>query len=371
MTREEIYLDLLTNGMQPGNLQGNGNSPEFIQDYTNWLQSKGQLKKADGSYVAPEWSSLLNQDGTLQDKYKVGDWQNVTANEDALNMYRKSALRDAGQNSEWANLMLDKQKLEQANSMDTAAQMGSQNLLSTLSNLAKSGGLGAGARERAVARTNANTLLDRNKVLRQGQLDRTGILTQDETNRLTGLTNLQNMENQKADTLFKNQQAQMAVDQANKSTLLKEIEAKRMYDAGVYKENMAGWGAGKTADAQSRASSGGGGGGCCFIFLEARYGNGTMDDVVRRFRDENMTTLNKRGYYKLSEVLVPLMRKYSVIKGLVRVTMTDPLVAYGKAYYNKGSKLGFIFKPVVKFWLGMFNYLGQDHEFIRENGETV
>jgi len=113
------------------------------------------------------------------------------------------------------------------------------------------------------------------------------------------------------------------------------------------------------------------GGGCCFIFLEARYGNGTMDSVVRAFRDEQLTVRRQRGYYKLSEVLVPLMRKYSVIKFLVRLTMTDPLVMYGKAYYNKGSKLGFLLKPVKDFWLNTFDYLGQDHKFIRANGEEV
>lgn len=111
-------------------------------------------------------------------------------------------------------------------------------------------------------------------------------------------------------------------------------------------------------------------GGCCFIFLEARYGNGTMDTVVRRYRNEKMTEKNRRGYYKLSEVLVPLMRKYKPVKWAVRLLMTDPLVSYGKAYYGEG-KLGKIFKPVVKFWLGLFDYLGGEHPFIRENGEVV
>ncbi len=114
----------------------------------------------------------------------------------------------------------------------------------------------------------------------------------------------------------------------------------------------------------------GAGGACCFIFLEARYGTGTMDEVVRMFRDEHITLRNQRGYYKLSEVLVPLMRKSRVVKGLVRLLMTDPLVSYGKYYYGEG-KVGKLFTPVKNFWLKVFNYLGQDHEFIRENGETL
>ena len=109
---------------------------------------------------------------------------------------------------------------------------------------------------------------------------------------------------------------------------------------------------------------------CCFIFLEARYGNGTMDAVVRRFRDENMTERNRRGYYKVSEVLVPLMRKSKLIKTLVQVTMTSPLVAYGKYHYGI-NRWGVVFRPIKNFWLRVFDYLGQDHEFVRENGEVV
>jgi len=111
-------------------------------------------------------------------------------------------------------------------------------------------------------------------------------------------------------------------------------------------------------------------GGCCFIFLEARYGNGTLDAVVRRYRDEHMTATNKRGYYKLSEVLVPLMRKSCLIKALVQLTMTTPLLAYGKAHY-RGHGWGLWLRPVKDFWLSVFDYLGQEHEFIRENGEVI
>jgi hypothetical protein len=125
------------------------------------------------------------------------------------------------------------------------------------------------------------------------------------------------------------------------------------------------------AEQQGKANKGGDGGMCCFIFLESRYGDGTMDSVVRQFRDENMTEQNRRGYYKLSEVLVPLMRKSKLVKGLVRLFMTDPLVAYGKAYYGTGHRAGFIFAPLKNFWLKTFEYLGGDHKFIRENGEVV
>lgn len=124
-------------------------------------------------------------------------------------------------------------------------------------------------------------------------------------------------------------------------------------------------------------SGGGGGGssnddagGCCFIMLEARYGDGTMDEVVRRYRDEHMTDRNRRGYYKVAEVLVPLMRKSSVIKWLVTKTFADPLVSYGKYYYGQ-NKHGVLYSPIKSLWMKLFDTVGGDTEFIRENGETV
>ena len=104
--------------------------------------------------------------------------------------------------------------------------------------------------------------------------------------------------------------------------------------------------------------------------LEARYGDGTMDAVVRRYRDEKITDHNKRGYYKLAEVFVPLMRQSKLFKFMVAKTFADPLVSYGKWHYGQ-NKHGWIFKPVERFWMKVFNTLGSDTKFIRENGETV
>jgi len=109
---------------------------------------------------------------------------------------------------------------------------------------------------------------------------------------------------------------------------------------------------------------------CCFIMLEARYGDGTMDKVVRRYRDEKMTDRNRRGYYKVAEVLVPMMRKSKFAKWLVTKTFADPLVCYGKWYYGE-NKYGWIFKPVEKFWMWVFETVGGEVEFIRANGEVV
>jgi len=101
--------------------------------------------------------------------------------------------------------------------------------------------------------------------------------------------------------------------------------------------------AGEGTDDKGNDTSSSTSGGCCFIMLEARYGNGTMDEVVRRYRDEYMTDRNRRG---------------------------DPLVSYGKYYYGQ-NKLGVVFSPVKNFWMKVFNVVGGDTKFIRENGEVV
>lgn len=139
--------------------------------------------------------------------------------------------------------------------------------------------------------------------------------------------------------------------------------------------SSSGDGAAASSGGDGGGASGGGGGaggagGCCFIMLEARYGDGTMDAVVRRYRDEMITERNKRGYYKLAEVLVPLMRESKLFKFMVAKTFADPLVSYGKWHYGQ-NKHGWLFKPVEKFWMKVFNVLGTDTQFIRENGQTV
>lgn len=109
-------------------------------------------------------------------------------------------------------------------------------------------------------------------------------------------------------------------------------------------------------------------GGCCFIFIEAN--GGVLHPIVRRYRDEHMTARNRRGYYRLAERLVPLMRKHKLIYHAVRFFMTEPMVCYGKYFYGL-SRAGKIFKPVAKFWLKLYDRLGSGGEYVRQNGEVI
>jgi hypothetical protein len=120
---------------------------------------------------------------------------------------------------------------------------------------------------------------------------------------------------------------------------------------------------------KSRSKSEAETGGCCFIFIEAA--NGTLDPVVRRYRDEHLTVRNRRGYYWLSDRLVPLMRKWRFLKEVVRKVMTQPMTAYGRYVYG-GPRSGALFAPVAAAWLLVFRILGLRPPYRRHStGEVV
>lgn len=314
-----------------------------------------------------------------------------------LDRLRKEGLREAGTDSVWRQLQQEKINRQAG---DVQGRLGSAQD-ATLSNMAMRGGLSAGARERMGAQGVRDSLMAQQGIyglgldadiadeeMRRKSLADLGVaelsvaglnLDADQFNAQNRMATDQfNIGNQFSADKFNignkfaadqfNTGAINAQKQYNIQNMLNDITNQQAFDMTKFLEEMRVNSSQKIANATP--SSRGKAGPCCFIFLEARYGDGTMDEVVRRFRDENMTEKNRRGYYKLSEVLVPLMRKYPLVKSLVRLTMTDPLVAYGKYHYKK-SKFGKIFSPVKKFWLKTFEYLGGDHKFIRENGEVV
>lgn len=106
---------------------------------------------------------------------------------------------------------------------------------------------------------------------------------------------------------------------------------------------------------------------CCFIFLAAE---GVLDPVVRKYRNEFATVKMVRGYCRLADVLVPLMKKSKIVKYIIQYTMTKPLTCYGRFHYGY-NKLGFIFYPVRNFWFSVFKHLGNIPYYIRHNTEEV
>lgn len=115
---------------------------------------------------------------------------------------------------------------------------------------------------------------------------------------------------------------------------------------------------------QSQAETGGG---CCFIFIEAQRG---LDPVVRAYRDKKMNVRNRRGYYRMADWLVPLMRKSRVVMEVVRWAMVRPCVAYGRAWMGY-NHVGKIFAPLVGMWRVVWAILGTRSPYIRRGTKEV
>lgn len=191
--------------------------------------------------VLPAFRSLVDGSGNLNDSYASKDVMDTRA----LDAYRNEALRKSGENSAWGNLMLQKLQQEKLANIDSLSNQTSSGRAQALSDLASSGGVDGGARERTLGSFNRNAMLERQKLNRDASNKNLDILTKDEENRIGQLGNLTNMENQRATYLSQ-------LDQFNIGNKFKETQSKRDYDMNKYNKQMETWAANKQADAQSR-----------------------------------------------------------------------------------------------------------------------
>lgn len=99
---------------------------------------------------------------------------------------------------------------------------------------------------------------------------------------------------------------------------------------------------------------------CCFIFLEAL--NGELPWYVRSARDQLCTPQSVAGYRRMSNWLVPLMRRSRVARRLTNALLVKPLMRYGSWFYqagDKGTKFGWTLKPVFNGWSTIWHFLGR------------
>jgi hypothetical protein len=300
------------------------------------------------SYV-PGWNS---QDAL------AGKYQNfVDANSSGFNQEKSES--ESAAPTGWATAERLRQNQLSMEQRDAGAQQVGGQTAQADDALAAQGGLGSGARER-VAEGGAKNYIGMEQGIDTSAINNDlQIGSTDESNKLSMLNNVAGQEQQRSANW-------MQANQYDEGQQTAEAGRLNAWNQMTTQQQNAAYAA--TQQANATADSGTS---CCFIMLEARYGNGVMDEVVRKYRDEHLTPQNRRGYYKLAEVLVPIMRKYPITKLPVRILLTDPLVIYGKAYYGKNRVLETALRPVKNFWLGLFNLLGGECEFKRENGEYV
>jgi hypothetical protein len=218
------------------------------------LRQKG--KNADGSFIRPEYESLVNKEtGLLDSAYTLGDkWKNIEADQAGLNKFKGEAMRDAGSASTWGGMMANKADMEKQAEIDRMAASQNAGLKSAYDDLAAQGGLSGGSRERIAGQGLRDMMRGRQDVRRNAMADKMQISTTDEENRMKMLSQVPGMDMQQANLAMQNQQGQLQAKQFDTQQAVGQMDKERQSEMDAWMKNQETWGANKQADAQARAS---------------------------------------------------------------------------------------------------------------------
>jgi HSP20 family molecular chaperone IbpA len=218
-------------------------------------RQKGQ--NADGSFVRPEYESLINKDtGLLDSSYTLGDkWQNVEADQTGLNKFKGEALRDAGTASAWGNMMTQKADMEKQAELDRVAASQNAGIKSAYDDLAAQGGLSGGSRERIASSGLRDIMRGRQDVRRNAMADKMQISTTDEENRMKMLAQVPGMDMQQANLAMQNQQGSLAAKQFDTQQAVGQMDKERQSEMDAWMKNQEVWAANKQAQAQKSGAS--------------------------------------------------------------------------------------------------------------------
>lgn len=258
---------------------------QILQQQIQRLQAAQAEASLQPKY--PELKSLLDGNGKLNPDFSIKQegpigfssalpgiesrLNNINLDTSGVDELKKEALAAPGTGA-WEQMMKGRQGLEEMGAQDNAARTADAGKAQAFSSLATSGGLSGGARERLARLSGQDLATQKQNVLRQGQLDRSGIGVQAEQNRLGQLSQLPgaqiaalqpelaktnlystlaegekereqglNVENRKYNTTVQGQ---------NIANSLSQNTAENANRLGAYSEAMKAWAANKQAGAQ-------------------------------------------------------------------------------------------------------------------------
>lgn len=194
------------------------------------------IERASGVY-RPGFETLRDRTtGQLRDIYK----QDPFAGEAGQKL--KAEALSTGP-STWANMATQKQGLEEQTGRDAAMRQAMQTSGMAQSQLARTGGISSGARARAAQQGAKDALMAQQGVSRQGITQRADIGMQDAARRQQLLGQVTDAEKQ--------------AQAANVGATMGDVTQKSAFDLSSYKDQMAAYGAKKSAEAQAAAAGGG------------------------------------------------------------------------------------------------------------------
>lgn len=97
---------------------------------------------------------------------------------------------------------------------------------------------------------------------------------------------------------------------------------------------------------------------CCWTFAEAYYGWENIPDAVKVSRDLHYTPQIREGYRMMSRFLVPRMQRSDLWRAVVNALLIKPMTSHAEWYVN-GKGLGWMFSPLQKTYLALWEYYGE------------
>lgn len=192
----------------------------------------------DSGIQYPTMAPIFNM-GQLQSQLN-----SIPVNMQGINAYSAEALRKGP--SAWANLAKVQNAEQLEAQKEQALKQGAGQTAAAEDNIASSGGLSSGARERA-AESGATNVLDMQQGLqKQGNENDLQIGINDEQNRISQLGALPGLENEAIQPLFQ------------KADIISNAEAQQnaaenTFNMNLYNTQMGAWGAQQTANAISNS----------------------------------------------------------------------------------------------------------------------
>lgn len=226
-----------------------------------------------GQPQMPGYSGWTGADGNLLDGYALEKAGALTPELQAMlaginpDMRGIEALRNRALGtgpSTWAQLMLEKEGVERGERLDKTVNNANAARATAMRSLATQGGARGAARERLAGKASLAEMFGRQDVERQGQVDRTNIGIQDETQKLDLLKGLPAAEVamlqpalQKAglwaNMATNDRDYASKVDSFNIQNKIGDVKGKQDYNMGKYSEQMKAWAANRTAEAQENS----------------------------------------------------------------------------------------------------------------------
>lgn len=209
---------------------------------------------AQGNPIAPEYESMLDPaTGRLKKEYVYTPQLMDPNTLEGYQALKKRVLTEGP--SAWANLMIEKQKVEEQSQREAADRQTRAALATGYSDLAMRGGLRSGARERLAGNSLRDLMLNRQNVLRGGTQNRLGILSTDEQNRMNLLPQFAQGE---ANLSQWNIGQTNAAEQANIQRAMEEKRLAYQTELDKWKKEMENIASEREAQATERSGGGGG-----------------------------------------------------------------------------------------------------------------